>query len=180
MSIVPPLRGTPLYRYIPGTGRVTAVQCSQDPTETFITACSTSDQSLTAGTAALIAHDTTTLTNGMEQTGGTFTILRGGVYKLLPSVQYLGAGNGELTIWIKVNGTNVANSATLTHFKQNDEGVIVTEYILSLVTGDTVEVWALTTGANCTINYIAAGGSAPNDYPAAPGVITNMYRIRIV
>ena len=180
MSTAP--RGSILYRYIPGTGRVAAVDCGTGGvTSTCATAFSTSDQSLTAGTAALVLHDTVGFSYGITTTtgaGGSFTVPSTGVYKIIPSLQCLGAGNGEITIWIKVNGSNVTNSATRTAFKQNDEIVITCEYLLDLTAGDYVQVWALASSANCTIDYIAAGGSGANSYPAAPGVITNMYRIR--
>lgn len=179
MSTAP--RGGILYRYVPGTGRVAAVECGTSPTATCATAFSTSDQTLTAGTAALVLHDTVPFSYGITTTtgaSGAFTVPATGIYKIIPSLQCLGAGNGSITIFIKVNGASVADSATRTHFKQNDEIVITCEYLLELNGGDSVQVWALATDANCTIDYIAGGGSPPNDYPAAPGVITNMYRIR--
>lgn len=183
MSVVPPLSGPPLYRYIPGVGRVAAVSCGEGTsvTGTCVTAYSTSDQLLTAGTAANIAHDTVPFSYGITVTtgaNGDFQVPTTGIYKLIPSVQYKSAGNGNITIWIKVNGTNVPDSSTLTLFKNGEEGIVTTEYLLSLSTGDRVQVWALAQSANCDINYIAAGGSGANTYPAAPGVITNMYRIR--
>jgi len=181
MSTAP--RGGVLYRYIPGTGRVAAIECgtSGTTTGTCATGFSTSDQSLTAGTAALVQHDTVGFSYGITTTTGassSFTVPTAGVYKIIPSLQCLGAGNGDLTIWIKVNGSTIANSATRTAFKQNDEVVITCEYLLELNAGDYVQVWALATTANCTIDYIAGGGSGANAYPGAPGVITNMYRIR--
>jgi hypothetical protein len=100
-----------------------------------------------------------------------------GIYKIIPSVQLLGVNNGAITVWIKVNGSNVPDTATLTHYKNGDEMVITCEYLLDLNTNDQVQVWCLAT-TNTAINYIAAGGSPPNDYPAAPGIITNMYRLR--
>lgn len=179
MSTAP--RGSVLFRYTPGVGRVAAVECSPTPTATCATAFSTSSQSLTAGTAALVRHDSVPFSYGIATTtgaSGAFTVPSMGVYKIIPSLQCLGAGNGEITIWIKVNSTNIANTATNTHFKQNDEIVITCEYLLELDAGDSVQVWALAQSANCTIDYIAGGGSGANTYPAAPGVITNMYRIR--
>lgn len=181
MSTAP--RGSILYRYTPGVGRVAAIECgtSSSLTSTCATAFSTADQTLTAGTAALVLHDTVGFSYGITTTtgaGGSFTVPTAGVYKVIPSLQCLGAGNGNVTIWIKVNGTNVDNTSTNTAFKQNDEVVITCEYLLSLNAGDSVQIWALATSANCTIDFIVAGGSGANAYPAAPGVITNMYRIR--
>lgn len=179
MSTAP--RGGILYRYIPGTGRVAAVECGTSPTATCATAFSTSDQTLTAGTAELVLHDTVPFSYGITTTtgaSGAFVVPVAGIYKVIPSLQCMGSGNGSLTIWIKVNGSNVADTATRTAFKQNDETVITCEYLLSLGAGDSVQVWALALSANCTIDYIAGGGSAPNDYPAAPGIITDIYRIR--
>ena len=180
MSTAP--RGSVLFRYTPGVGRVAAIDCGTGGvTGTCATAFSTSDQSLTAGTAALVQHDTVGFSYGITTTtgeSGSFTVPTAGVYKIIPSLQILGDGNGAVDIWIKVNGSNVSNSATHSHFKQNDEMIITCEYLLELNGGDYVEVWALASTANCSIDYIAAGGSGANAYPAAPGVITNMYRIR--
>lgn len=179
MSTAP--RGSILFRYTPGVGRVAAVECGTSPTATCATAYSTSDQLLTAGTAALVLHDTVPFSYGIATTTGAsggFSVPTSGVYKLIPSLQCLGAGNGSITIWIKVNGTSVPATSTRTAFKTNDETVITCEYLLELNGGDSVQVWALAQSANCTIDFIAAGGSGANAYPSAPGVITNLYRIR--
>lgn len=175
------MRGPPLYRYIPGVGKVTAVECSKPPTATCATAFSTVDQSLTAGTAANIAHDTVPFSYDIAVATGAnsyFEVPATGIYKIIPSVQYLSAGNGSVVIWIKVNGINVPDSSTITLYKNGEEGIITCEYLLNLNSFDRVQVWALARMANCVINYIEAGGSGANAYPAAPGVITNMYRIR--
>lgn len=179
MSSAP--RGGILYRYTPGVGRVAAIECGSSPTATCATAFSSSDQLLTAETAANIAHDTVPFSYGITTTTGAnggFTILAAGVYKILPSVQLLAGGNGNFTIWIKVNGNNVANSATLTLSKNGEEGIITCEYLLELNPGDFVQVWAIAQSANSTVHYIASGGSGANSYPAAPGIITNIYRLR--
>lgn len=184
MSTAP--RGSILFRYIPGVGRVTALDCcganGSGTTSTTATAFSTSSQTLTAGTAANIAHDTVPFAYGgitvVTGTNGYFQVPTAGVYKIIPSVQYLTAGNGTLTVWIKVNGTNVSNSATFLNTTNNNQGVFTTEFLLELNANDQVQIWGLATGFNCIVTYLAAGGSGANAYPAAPGVITNMYRIR--
>ena len=181
MSTAP--RGGILYRYVPGTGRVAAIECGTGAgvTGTCATAYSTVDQTLTSGTAANIAHDTVPFSYGIAVTTGAnaaFVVPTAGIYKIIPSVQFLSAGNTSLTIWIKVNGSNVPDSSTLTLAKNNEEGIVTCEYLLSLNANDSVQVWAIAGAANCVVNYIAGGGSGANAYPAAPGIITNMYRIR--
>jgi hypothetical protein len=184
MSTAP--RGSILFRYTPGVGRVAALDCcgtggSSTLTATCATAYSTSIQTLGAGTATNIAHDTVPFSYGIAVTTGAnaaFVVPATGIYKIIPSVQFLSGGNTSLTIWIKVNGTNVPDSSTLTLAKNTEEGIVTCEYLLTLNSGDSVQVWARSGAHAVDINYIAAGGSGANAYPAAPGVITNMYRIR--
>lgn len=182
MSTAP--RGSILFRYTPGVGRVAAIDCcgATSPTATCATAYSTVDQTLAHGTAAVIAHDTVPFSYGITVTTGAnakFTVATAGVYKIIPSLQYLGNnGNTGITIWLKVNGTNVADTATYTVVKNGEEGVITCEYLLEMNAGDSVQVAAIATTQNVIVNYIAGGGSGANAYPAAPGIITNMYRIR--
>lgn len=183
MSTAP--RGSILFRYVPGVGRVSTIPCCpapDAPTATCATAYSTTDQTLAHGTAAVIAHDTVSFSYGITVTTGAnarFTVPATGVYKIIPSLQYVGNnGNAGITIWLKVNGTNVPDSSTYTVVKNAEEGVITTEYLLEMNAGDSVQVAALATSQDVVVNYIAGGGSGANAYPAAPGVITNMYRIR--
>lgn len=149
-------------------------------TTNYASAHSTSDQPFTAGIAQNVKHNVVSLSNGITVTTGAnsyFQVPSIGVYKIIPSVQMLGSNNGTITIWIKVNGITVPDTATLTHYKTGDESIITCEYLLALNANDQVQVWAVSTTTTFTINYIAAGGTPPNDYPAAPGVITNMYQI---
>lgn len=159
----------PSYQLAPGV----TTQCAA--------AVSTIDQTISNGVAANVQHDTVAFSYGITVTtgaSGNFKVTTAGVYKVLPSVQYKGNANGSITLWLKVNGSNVANTGTLTSVKNGEEGIITCEYLLDLGTGDEVQVWALASGHDSVINYIAGGGSGSNAYPASPGVITNLYRIR--
>ena len=181
MSTAP--RGSILFRYVPGVGRVAAIDCGTGSgvTGTCATAFSTLDQTLVAGTAANVVHSTVPFSYGITVVTGAngyFQVPTSGVYKIIPSLQILGAGNGRVTIWIKVNGANIPNSATLTLFKNGEESVVTCEYLLELNANDQVQIWAVSDSANCNVEYHASGGSGANAYPAAPGIITNMYRIR--
>jgi len=184
MSTAP--RGGILFRYTPGVGRVAAIDCcgtsGSGVTGTTATAFSTSTQTLVAGTAANIAHDTVGFAYGgatvVTGANGYFQVPTAGVYKFIPSIQFKAAGNGKATFWIKVNGANVANTATLLDAPNNSQGVFTTEILLELNANDQVQIWGLATSFNMDVTYLAAGGSGANAYPAAPGIITNMYRIR--
>lgn len=185
MSTAP--RGGILFRYTPGVGRVAAIDCcgtsgTSSPTATCATAFSTSDQTLAHGTAAVVAHDTVPFSYGITVTTGSdakFTVSATGVYKIIPSIQYVGNnGNAGITIWLRVNGTDVANTSTYTVVKNGEEGVITCEYLLEMNAGDNVQICAIAKTQNVIVNYIEAGASPGYPYPAAPGIITNMYRIR--
>ena len=101
-----------------------------------------------------------------------------GVYKIIPSLQLNAPGNGDIHAWLKVNGENVANTATYMTFKNGEKHVLTTEILLQLNANDQVQVWGQSTVAGDIIQFIAAGGTSPNNYPAAPGIITNMYKLR--
>ncbi len=183
MSTVPPLSGPPLYRYIPGVGKVGA--CISGPTgppgvtltSTYISAYSTVDQTLSASPTG-ISHQGVFGSNGITLTPPStqFNIATTGTYKVLYSMQYLGtSGNGTIAVFFKKNGNNIADSSTYTKYNNNDEGLITAEFIFDLTAGDTLEVFGATTGGGtASIDYIAAVGST---IPAAPGIVTNIYRI---
>jgi hypothetical protein len=151
----------------------------KNPTETLISAYSTTIQTITAPTPIL--HDGISISNlinpatpapGFSGFVPTYT----GIYKAMYSIQFLGiTGNDTLIVWAVVNGTAVADSATYTAFKNNDTGVIVTELIVPLNAGDVFEWYAATQGGTpVDIQYYAP---VP-PIPAAPGIITNMYKLR--
>jgi hypothetical protein len=152
----------------------------QVPTSVLMSAYSVTDQTLVAGVAANVAHTNIVTNNGiaLESPGPAsyFLIERRGTYKIIPSLQFLGTQKSILYIWLKVNGINVPDSTTATVFQNNDEGVVTTEYILELDKGDSVQIWAYDATRNVTVNHIDAAGP----YPAAPGIITNMYALRFL
>jgi hypothetical protein len=100
------------------------------------------------------------------------------VYKIIPSLQLNPTGNGSIHVWLKVNNVNEPNTTTYLTFKNNEKQVFTTEILLELNANDQVQVWAQASVSGAVIDYIAAGGTSPNNYPAAPGIITNMYKLR--
>jgi len=147
------------------------------PTNTYISAYSNVTQTILANNAANVRHDIVSVRNGIELVTGTnsyFLIKRSGIYKIIPSIQFKGTNKDTIYIWIKVNGVNVPDTTTATVLQaNNEEGVITTEYLLSLNKNDTIQVWAFALTRNWSVNVIAA----TDPYPQAPGIITNMYAL---
>ena len=63
-------------------------------------------------------------------------------------------------------------------FRNGDKHVFTTEILLELSPNARVQVWTQASVSGAVIEYIPAGGTGINAYPAAPGIITNMYKIR--
>jgi hypothetical protein len=153
----------------------------ESPTSICATAHSTVSQGLTAGISDNIQHDVVDFAYGITvSTGATgyFEVPSAGVYKIIPSLQLNPTGNGNIHVWLKVNGANVDNTATYLAFKNGEYQVLTTEILLELNANDQVQVWAQSSVTGAVIDYIPAGGAVGNTYPAAPGVITNMYKLR--
>jgi hypothetical protein len=145
------------------------------------TARSTASQTLVANVSSNIRYDVADFQYGISVTTGAsgyFQVPSAGVYKIIPSLQLNGVGNGNIHVWLNVNSINVPNTTTYMTFKNTDKHVLTTEILLELNANDQVQVWTQANVSGAVIEYIAAGGTSPNNYPAAPGIITNMYKVR--
>ena len=98
-----------------------------------------------------------------------------GVYKVLASAQCdkTTANAGDIEMWIAVNGTAVANSATRSQINQNQELVMTVEWIVDLAVGDAVTIEFASTAEGLRILAIAA--SAP--VPDIPSIIVTLVKI---
>jgi hypothetical protein len=149
------------------------------PTETLLSADnSVATQSIIPGAPVPVLHYNTTLSNLITPVGpppySQFQVTNSGVYKLLYSIQFEGTSNGQLAVWVVVNGNPVANSSTYTAFKNGDEGIITCEYIVSLNANDVWEWNCEAVGGSVDLAVIPATPSIP----LAPSIITNAYRLR--
>jgi hypothetical protein len=137
-------------------------------------------QVLVPGTPTQVLHYNVSLANLINPfplgpppyTG--FQVVNTGTYKILYSAQLLGTGNGKLGIWLVVNGNAVANSSTVTAFKNGDESIIVCEYIVALNAGDVFGFECEAITASCNLEVVPATLTIP----LAPAIITNAYRLR--
>lgn len=102
-----------------------------------------------------------------------------GVYRVLFTIQVDTTSGGQQTVsvWLRVNGVNLPNSASVFTIQNNGENVAACEIIVRLLTGDYVEVVFQSPDANMIAAYKAPSGVAPNNIPAVPSIITVIQKI---
>jgi len=86
-----------------------------------------------------------------------------------------GANNTTFRFWLKQNGANLANTASTVTIKDSgDQALEVCEWFVTAAANDIFEVAFQADDASGQIVAVAAGGSAPNGYPATPSIITTV------
>jgi hypothetical protein len=86
-----------------------------------------------------------------------------------------GANNTTFLFWLVKNGTNVANSASTVIIKDNgDQTLQVCEWYDSCAANDIYKIAYQADDATASLVAVAAGGTAPNNYPATPSIITTV------
>lgn len=142
--------------------------------------CSLADQQVSGANTTTVLTYTTT--EGASQTyinGGKIYVQASGVYRILFTIQVDTPSGGSRTvrIWFRKNGVNIDNSNSTFTIANNAQNIAACEIIVSLLAGDYVEVVFQSSDANMRAEYTAAGGVAPNNYPAIPSIITNIQKI---
>ena len=108
--------------------------------------------------------------------GSVITIPTTGDYSILYSVQCLGiSGNTKVDLFLRVNGSPVANSSSRSSLKNNDEIVLTCSYLLPLSAGDTLELVA--TSDTQPFDILVVPSPIPS-IPLAPGVIFSVIKLR--
>jgi hypothetical protein len=133
----------------------------------------TSTQTAAASnTAYPVTLNSTSITDGVYIGTPTSRVYvdRVGTYNFQFSAQLLksGGGSGNVYIWYRVNGANIANSATIvTLAGSSSASVAAWNFVVEMNAGDYFELVWSTNNTNCEIH--AAAASAP--VPAIPSVI---------
>jgi hypothetical protein len=145
---------------------------------------STLDQtgSISVGTA--MTYNTVDIADGITVASNSrITVPRTGIYNLQFSAQFKNVENTQedVTIWFRVNGADLANSATQTTIPARKSastfgyGVTAWNIFLSLTAGQYVEIIWLPTVATLTMEHLPASVSPA--YPAIPSVIATMVQV---
>lgn len=100
-----------------------------------------------------------------------------GKYNLQFSLQWLNGANSEYRfyVWLRKNGVNVANSTGDVTCAKSASGVSGWNYIVSSANAtDYFELAYQVESTDITFPYVATFGTAPNDVPACPALITTL------
>ncbi len=144
----------------------------------------TTDQigNLSAGTA--ITMDTVDVADGITLVGGSqMTVGNTGKYNLQFSLQFKNTTNAQedATIWLRVNGVDLANSATQYTIPARKSagifgyGVASLTFLLELNANDYVQMVWIPTSTSVTLEALPASLSPA--YPAIPSVVACMLQI---
>lgn len=150
----------------------------------YIAAQSNTDQTGSTSAATAVKIETTDFNSGItianDGSGNPtrITFAAAGTYMVAPSIQFRNADSNDhdATVWFRLNGTDIANSATIVNVpKAADGGAAFFQIVfyVQVTAAQYVEVMWLPENVNVTLDYTAAGAIAP----AIPSVILASERI---
>jgi hypothetical protein len=136
-----------------------------------------------ANTSNVITWDNTEIANGISIVSNSqLTVVDSGLYQFDVTLQ-LQSNSGvdkDVLFWFKKNGTNIANTTRIVTVTTNlaYTPISLSEFF-SLDAGDYIELWWQADSTNVALVTVAAGGAAPNNYPAAPAGIVAVNQIQL-
>jgi len=137
-------------------------------------------QTLTANTATPIRFNTTEESNGVTVGSPTsrLVIANAGTYNVQFSAQVdkTDGGQDDATIWLRVNGTDVARTATDVTVEQSARRIVAAwNFVYTFTAGQYVElVWS---SPDASMRLLAAGTRTGPVRPAVPSVICTVTRV---
>jgi hypothetical protein len=150
----------------------------------YISAYSNTDQTGSVSAATAVKLENTDFSAGISiandgsgnPTRITFAVA--GTYALAPSIQFKNTDTNDhdATFWFRLNGTNIANSASVVNVpKAADGGATFAQIVVyeQVTAGQYIEIMWLPENVAVTLDFLAAGAIAP----AVPSVILAAERI---
>lgn len=138
--------------------------------------------SISAGT--VITFDATDVADGVTLVSGSrLTVPNDGIYNLQFSIQYKNVDNAQhdATVWIRINNSDLANSATqYTVPARKSAGIFgyavaSLTFLLDLNANDYVQIVWVPTSTTVSIEHLPASVSPA--YPAIPAIIASMMQV---
>ena len=136
---------------------------------------STTNQSGSANTSGSFTFDNTAAINEITVSGSQINIPKTAWYNFQYSIQVAqGSGAGDVAVWLKKDGVNVANTATYLTVPSNQKAVLALNIWEQVNSGSYVELAYQSDSNNTTYQNIAATGNIPG----SPSVIMSVNQIR--
>lgn len=138
--------------------------------------------SISAGT--VMTFNTVDVADGITLTSGSqITVPNTGKYNLQFSSQFKNVTNAQedVTVWLRINGVDLANSATQYTIPQRKSasifgyGVASLTFLLDLNANDYVQIIWLPTSVSVTLEHLPASVSPA--YPAIPSIIATIFQV---
>jgi len=142
------------------------------------------DQTGSVSAGTVITFNTTDVSDGITLASGSeLTVPSDGIYNLQFSIQFKNTDNAQhdATVWLKINGSDLANSATqYTIPARKSAGIFgyavaSLTFMLDLNANDYVEIYWLPTDVAVSMEHLPASVSPA--YPAIPSIIACMFQV---
>jgi len=144
----------------------------------------TTDQTGSTTVGTVISMDTVDVADGITLASSTnITVPADGIFSLQFSIQFKNVTNAQedATVWLRINGVDLANSATQYTIPARKSASIFgynvasLTFMLDLNANDYVQMVWLPTSTSVTIESLPA--SVTPAYPAIPSVIASMLQV---
>jgi hypothetical protein len=190
-----PLAGTELFEVVQAStsrkvaasaigNSATAVPFLSLAGRAYISAYSNTDQTGSVSVATAVKIENTDFSAGIsianDGSGNPtrITFAAAGTYALAPSIQFKNTDTNDhdATFWFRLNGTNIANSASVVNVpKASDGGAVFSQIVIyeQVTAAQYIEIMWLPENVAVTLDFTAAGAIAP----AIPSVILAAERI---
>jgi len=142
---------------------------------------STDQTAANTTTAYAITFDTTDFTNGVTLSNSSrLNVAQAGIYNLQFSIQFKNTTNDgqDVDVWLRKNGTNIANSNSRFHPPARKSGgdpshlIAALNFFVSLAANDYVEIMWRPTDVGVSLEHFATSSSPTR--PAVPSVIATL------
>lgn len=142
------------------------------------------DQTGNVSAGTVITFNTTDVADGVTLVGGSnITVPADGVYSLQFSIQFKNTSNAQEdgTVWLRINGSDLANSATQYTVPARKSASIFgyqvasLTFLLDLDANDYVQIVWAPTATSVTIEHLPA--SVSPIYPAIPSIIASVIQV---
>lgn len=141
----------------------------------------TTTQTILSGASASLTLDTAVIQDGVTVASNSrITVTRTGIYNLQFSAQLStpGGGSPDVHIWLRKNGTNIANTNTgVVMQNSNQKQVAAWNFVESLIAGDFLELVAYLNGGSSVL-FLAEAAGPTNGGVGVPSIIVTMTQIK--